>query len=66
MENNFYHIRLALLSVTIFITQVRILRNGRYTSVREISYITQKVSEYGQEMPQTHSSDQPATPLGVV
>ena len=33
MEKIFYHITLALLSVTIFITHVRILRNGRYSDV---------------------------------
>ena len=32
MENNLNHIRLAPLSVTIFITHVRILRNGRYAN----------------------------------
>ena len=30
MENHFYHIRLPLLDVTIFITHVRRLRNGSY------------------------------------
>ena len=30
MENHFYHIRLAPLSVTIFMSHVHILRNGSY------------------------------------
>ena len=32
MGNHFYHIRRAPLSVTIFITHVRILRNGSYSN----------------------------------
>ena len=38
MENHFYHIRWAPLSVTIFITHVRILRNGSYANVQEVMY----------------------------
>ena len=33
MKNHFYHIRWAPLSVTIFISHVRILRNGSYANV---------------------------------
>ena len=34
MKNQFDHIRWAPLSVTIFITHVRLLRNGSYTNER--------------------------------
>ena len=33
MEDHFYHITWAPLSVTIFITHERLLRNGRYANV---------------------------------
>ena len=36
MENHFYHIRWAPLSVTIFITHMRILRNGSYANGKEL------------------------------
>ena len=39
MEHHFYRIRLAPLSVTIFITHVRILRNGRYANAFHTFYI---------------------------
>ena len=38
MENHFYHIRLAHLSVTIFVTDVRIQRNGRYANVVDLVF----------------------------
>ena len=41
MENHFYHIRWAPLSVTIFITHVCILRNGSYA---DVSYIKNSAS----------------------
>ena len=44
MENHVYHIRWAPLSVTIFITHERILRNGS------------NANEYYQEMPQSQSN----------